>query len=110
MTRFVTDPDAANAPFPDKALDPPIQGGAIGTILDPKNLTVPSPVFVTILRLVRSVYGTLLDHDNGFVDETLMQLHEEESPRLSVALNLSDYIQTHFLGDGQVRVSAITIQ
>jgi hypothetical protein len=76
-----------------KALDPPIQGGAIRTILDPKNLVVLSPVFVTILRLVRSVYATLLDQDKDFVDETLMQLHKEESPMLSVELNLSYYIQ-----------------
>jgi len=76
-----------------KALDPALQGGAIRTILDPKNLTVLSPVFVTILRLVRSVYATLLDQDKDFVDEVLMQLHEQESPLLSVELNLSYYIQ-----------------
>jgi hypothetical protein len=76
-----------------KALDPPLQGGAIRTILDPRNLTVLSPVFVTILRLVRSVYVTLLDQDKDFVDETLMQLHEQESPLLSVELNLSYFIQ-----------------
>ena len=76
-----------------KALDPPLQGGAIRTILNPGNLMVLSPVFVTILRLVRSVYATLLDRDKDFVDEVLMQLHEEESPLLSVELNLSYYIQ-----------------
>jgi hypothetical protein len=76
-----------------KALSPPLQGGAIRTILDLKNLTVLSPVFVTILRLVRSVYGTLLDEDRDFVDNVLIQLHEEESPLLSVELNLSYYIQ-----------------
>jgi hypothetical protein len=76
-----------------KALDPPLQGSAVRTILDPKNLTVLSPVFVTILRLVRSVYATLLDQDKDFVDEALMQLHKQESPLLSVELNLSYYIQ-----------------
>lgn len=76
-----------------KALSPPLQGGAIRTILDPKNLTVLSPVFVTILRLVRSVYATLPDEDKDFVDDTLIQLHDQESPLLSVELNLSYFIQ-----------------
>lgn len=76
-----------------KALAPPLQGGAIRTILDPRNLTVLSPVFVTILRLVRSVYASLLDGDKDFVDEALVQLYEQGSPLLSVELNLSYYIQ-----------------
>ena len=76
-----------------KALSPALQGGAVRTILDPKNLSVLSPVFVTILRLVRSVYSTLLDEDKEFVDDTLMQLHDQESPLLSVELNLSYFIQ-----------------
>jgi len=76
-----------------KALAPPLQGGAIRTILDPRNLTVLSPVFVTILRLVRSVYASLLDGDKDFVDAALVQLYEQESPLLSVELNLSYYIQ-----------------
>lgn len=76
-----------------KALDPPLQGGAIRTILDSRNLNVLSPVFVTILRLVRSVYASLLDEHKDFVDEALMELHQQESPLLSVELNLSYYIQ-----------------
>ena len=76
-----------------KALPPNLQGGAIRTILDPKNLIVLSPVFVTILRLVRSVYSELNDEHKDFVDNALMQLHEQESPLLSVELNLSYFIQ-----------------
>ena len=76
-----------------KVLDPPLQGAAIRTILDSTNLNVLSPVFVTILRLVRSVYDSLLDGDKAFVDEALMDLHQQESPLLSVELNLSYYIQ-----------------
>ena len=71
-----------------RALAPPLQGGAIRTILDPGNLSVLSPVFVTILRLVRSIYSSLLEQDQNFVDEVLIQLHEEGSPLLSVELNL----------------------
>jgi hypothetical protein len=76
-----------------RALDPALQGAAIRTILDAKNLNVLSPVFVTILRLVRSVYDSLLDKDKDFVDHTLMQLYAQGSPLLSVELNLSYYIQ-----------------
>ena len=76
-----------------KALGPPLQGGAVRTILDPKNLQVLSPVFVTIFRLVRSVYGTLQKRDKDFVDKRLLALHQEASPLLSVDLNLSYYIQ-----------------
>ncbi|MCK4236886.1 MAG: RNA-directed DNA polymerase [Candidatus Krumholzibacteria bacterium] len=76
-----------------KALEPPLQGAAVRTVLDPKNLDVLSPVFVTILRLVRSVYGALLDGDKDFVDNALMTLHQQASPLLSVELNLSYYIQ-----------------
>jgi len=85
-----------------KALDPQLQGGAIRTILDPGNLSVLSPVFVTILRLVRSVYPSLLDTDKDFVDGVLMQLHEEGSPLLSVELHLSYFVQVL----GQRRSSA----
>lgn len=76
-----------------KALDPPLQGGAIRTILDPKNLEVLSPVFVTILRITRAIYANLLDKDKDFVDEALMGLHREESPLLSIELNLGYFIQ-----------------
>ncbi len=76
-----------------KTLDPPLQGGAVRTILDPSNLEVLSPVFVTILRLVRSVYVELLENDRDFVDSTLLSLHHEASPLLSIDLNLSYYIQ-----------------
>ncbi len=76
-----------------KALDPPLQGGAIRTILDDKNLQVLSPVFVTILRLVRAVYSSLSEGDKNFVDEALMALHQQESSLLSVELNLSYCIQ-----------------
>ena len=76
-----------------KALTPPLQGGAIRAILDPGNLSVLAPVFVTTLRLVRSVYSSLLDADKDFVDAVLMQLHKQESPLLSVELNLSYYVQ-----------------
>ncbi len=76
-----------------RALDPALQGGAIRTVLDPKNLTVLSPVFVTILRLVRAVYSSLPEHDQDFVDDVLMGLYNTGSPLLSIDLNLSYCIQ-----------------
>lgn len=76
-----------------KVLEPDTQGGAIRTVLDPKNLDVLSPVFVTILRLVRSIYKDLPSKDKNFVDQTLLRLYREESPLLSVDLNLSYFVQ-----------------
>lgn len=76
-----------------KALAPPLQGAAIRTILDTRNLQVLSPVFVTILRLVRAIYASLAEEDKAFIDETLMELYQQGSPLLSVDLNLSYYIQ-----------------
>jgi hypothetical protein len=76
-----------------KALDPPLQGSAVRTVLDPKNLEVLSPVFVPILRLVRSVYETLPEEDKDFVNNSLITLQRQASPLLSVDLNLSYYIQ-----------------
>ena len=76
-----------------KALDPPLQSGAIRTVLDPNNMQVLSPVFVSILRLVKSVYNDLDEATKNFIDKTLLQLFKEKSPQLSVELNLSYFVQ-----------------
>lgn len=76
-----------------KALDPYFQAEAIRTILDRDNLQVLSPVFVTILRLVRTIYNGLNVNTKDFVDNVLMELYAERFPLLSVELNLSYFIQ-----------------
>ncbi|MCK4827340.1 RNA-directed DNA polymerase, partial [bacterium] len=52
-----------------------------------------SPVFVSILRFVKSVYNDLDEATKNFIDKTLLQLFKEKSPQLSVELNLSYFIQ-----------------
>ncbi|MGA2403615.1 MAG: RNA-directed DNA polymerase [Syntrophobacteraceae bacterium] len=76
-----------------KALDPPLQAGAIRTILDRNNLQVLSPVFVTILRLARAVYNGLDENTKDFIDGVLIGLFRDKFPLLSLELNLSYFIQ-----------------
>lgn len=50
-------------------------------------------MFVTVLRLIRTVYASLPDNDKDFIDAALLQMHRQESALLSVELNLSYFIQ-----------------
>jgi hypothetical protein len=76
-----------------RALDPSLQPGAIRTILDPSNLDVLLPVFVSILRLIRSLYNEVDDQTKDYIDDILLNLFNDKSPLLSVELNLSYFIQ-----------------
>jgi hypothetical protein len=86
-----------------RALDPYFQAEAIRTILDRDNLQVLSPVFVTILRLVRTLYNGLNVNTKDFVDNVLIELYAERFPLLSVELNLSYFIQVIGLRYSQVK-------
>jgi len=77
-----------------KALSPFAKEGAIRTILDTDNLDVLAPVFVTIMRAVRSVYNDLKDEGKNFVDKALIDIYEKYQHLLCVELNLSYFIQT----------------
>jgi hypothetical protein len=76
-----------------KALEPFAREGAVRTILGTENLEVLSPVFVTIMRTVRSVYNDLGDEGKDFVDNSLTDIYEHFQHILSVELNLSYFIQ-----------------
>ncbi|MFO1367891.1 MAG: RNA-directed DNA polymerase [Marinagarivorans sp.] len=76
-----------------QSLDTHKQYGAISTLLNENNLEVLAPVFVTVMRAVRSVYDNLLDHGKSFVDNKLINIFESDSHLLSVDLNMSFYIQ-----------------
>lgn len=69
--------------------------------MHPDNLDVLAPVFVSILRLIRSVYLDLGEDDRHFVDTTLIGLHANQSPLFSLELNLAYAIQV--LGQRQSR-------
>lgn len=75
-----------------RALDPFAREGAVRTILDPKNLLVLSPVFVSVMRAVRGVYDDLHNSAKDFVDNILVDLYDSNSHLLSVELNLSYYL------------------
>lgn len=76
-----------------QALDSSKQYGAIITLLNENNLEVLAPVFVTVMRAVRSVYDNLSDFGKQFVDKKLIELYENDSHLLSVDLNMSFYLQ-----------------
>lgn len=76
-----------------RALEPEMQAEAIRTILAAENLDVLSPVFVPILRLVRTLYNDLDAPVQDDIDEALLELYRDGSPLLSVDLNLSYFVQ-----------------
>ena len=76
-----------------RALSPDARGGAIRTLLDPSNLDVLTPVFITVMRAVRGLYEDLDDETKEYVDTSLIAIYDSRSHLLSVELNLSYFIQ-----------------
>jgi hypothetical protein len=75
-----------------RALESFAREGAIRTILNPENLEVLVPVFVTIMRTVKGLYGELEANGKDFVDKALTDIYDNYSHLLSVELNLSYFI------------------
>lgn len=75
------------------ALGPQQKDGAIRTLLDPENILVLAPVFISVMRLVREVYDELSDQSKNYVDQFLAQLYARSSHVLSVDVNLAFYVQ-----------------
>jgi hypothetical protein len=76
-----------------RAMDVADRGGALCTLLDSANLDVLSPVFVTLMRVVRAVYDDLEAHSKAMVDDSLVRIYDDEQHILSVELNLAYYLQ-----------------
>jgi len=76
-----------------RALDQFGRDGAIRTLLDPTNLSVLLPVFSTVMRAVRGLYDELHTSTKNFVDQSLINIYENDSHLLSVDLNLSYFLQ-----------------
>ena len=76
-----------------RALSPTARDGAIRTLLDPSNLDVLAPVFVTVMRAVRGVYEDLEDEIKDFIDSALIGIYDDQSHLLSVELNMVYFIQ-----------------
>ncbi len=75
------------------ALEPQQKEGAIRTLLDPENISVLSPVFISVMRLVREVYDDLPAASQDYVDRFLEQLYDSGSHLLSVEVNVAFYVQ-----------------
>lgn len=75
------------------ALTPAQQEEAIRTLLNSGNLLTLAPVFVTVMRVVRDIYPTCSAEFQKQVDEILYDRWSEQSPLLSVEVNLAYYLQ-----------------
>ena len=76
-----------------KAMDAELYDGAVRTMLDKENLATLAPVFVSIMRTVRSVYDELKETTQEFVDAALVELFAGDSYVLKIDVNLCYYIQ-----------------
>jgi hypothetical protein len=75
------------------ALQPSQQEDAIRMLLDKDNLMTLAPVFITVMRVVKDLYSTCSEPFRHQIDEILCDLYSEQSPLLSVEVNLSYYLQ-----------------
>lgn len=74
-------------------LDRAEKEGAIRTVLDLENLTVLAPIFPSVMRLVRDVYGEIGPEMQAYVERFLVQLHDADFQLLSVDLNRAYFVQ-----------------
>jgi Reverse transcriptase (RNA-dependent DNA polymerase) len=92
-----------------RALPDDIRDKAIATLIDPENIQILAPAFITILRLLRQIYNDLGGHVSGRVDAFLVELLESRSHLLTNDLNLAYLLQV--LGkDKTLRKEQILIQ
>lgn len=66
---------------------------AIKMLLAPGNLLILSPVFVTVMRVIRDLYPEMTEREQAHVDRALCDLHKTGSPLLSVDVNRAYYIR-----------------
>ena len=66
---------------------------AVKVLLDPDNLNTLSPVFVTIMRVLRSIYNDFNKLGQDLVDKALLDLFRTESYLTKIELNLNYIVQ-----------------
>lgn len=76
-----------------KVLDVTKQLEAIQVLLDERNLVTLTPVFTTILRAFRSIYENLPTSGQEKIDDTLLNLFDNDHYLTRVKLNISYMIQ-----------------
>lgn len=74
-------------------LDPRQQHHAVSMLLDGDNVMTLAPVFVTVMRVVREIYAVSATDARSRFDKALCKLWSDQSPLLSVEVNLSYYIR-----------------
>lgn len=91
------------------ALEDDQREGAIRTLMDPENILVLAPVFISVMRIVRELYDSFTDRCKDYVDAFLVKLFDESSYLLSLELNQAFYVQA-LSKRGLVRKEQILIE
>lgn len=76
-----------------RALPSDLQDKALATLIDPDNINVLAPAFITIMRLIRQLTDDLGAHTSELVDNFLIGLLEANSHLLTNDLNLAYLLQ-----------------
>lgn len=76
-----------------KVMDSSYQISAIRILLDSNNLITLSPVFPSILRLIRGIYEELDSQIQDLIDKELLILFEVESYLTKIELNINYIVQ-----------------
>jgi len=76
-----------------QALSPDIRDKAIATLIDPDNIQILAPAFITIMRLLRRIYDEIGEPVSERVDDFLVGLLESRSHLLTNDLNLAYFLQ-----------------
>lgn len=92
-----------------RALPADLQDRAMATLIEPDNIHILAPAFITIMRLFRQTYDEFGTHVHPGVDSFLIKLVESESYLLTNDLNLAYLLQV--LGKEQsVRKEQLLVQ
>ena len=92
-----------------RALSPTLRDEAVATLLKPSNLETLAPVFVNIMRLLRSVYNELGEATKDIVDSAIEYLFGEGSHLVQNDVNLS-YLLPVFALRQSAKKEAILIE
>ena len=92
-----------------RALPPDLQDRAIATLIDPDNIQVLAPAFITIMRLLRQIHDEVGTHVHRDVDAFLIGLLESKSHILLNDLNLAYLLQV-FGKEKSVKKEQLLIQ
>lgn len=76
-----------------RALDAPLRVQAIRTLLAPESLEVLLPVFVTVLRTLRTLWNEFDPETQAFISRVLISIYEDQQYLLSLDLHQSYYAQ-----------------